>query len=244
VFAPEKIKPKLSKLSLISNAKQKYGMDGMVEFLKKFFKMMFVAAIAIIFFYQAYFYLPSMSFLPASQILPQMRETALTITFFVLIPTGLIALVDWPYAKFSHMKKLRMSFQELKDEQKESEGDPYMKMARRERARAISQNQMIQDVKKADVVIVNPTHYAVALKWDRDAGEVPICLAKGTDGLAAQIREQAELHDVAIHSDPPAARSLHATVEVGEPIRPEHYAAVAAAIHYADKLRKQSEMWT
>jgi flagellar biosynthetic protein FlhB len=125
------------------------------------------------------------------------------------------------------------------DEHKDSEGDPHLKQQRRQRGHDIATNRMLLDVGCADVIIVNPTHYAVALKWKRSDRSAPICLAKGVDEIAARIREQAALHGVAVHSDPPTARALHATVEVGAPIRPEHYRAVAAAIRFAEALRKR-----
>ena len=158
----------------------------------------------------------------------------------MLVGTAVITFIDLPYTYFSHLKKLRMSFQETKDENKENEGDPQMKGMRRARARVIAQGTMMRDIATADVIIVNPTHYAVALKWARDAGSVPICVAKGVDDVAAQIRMRATQHHVPIHSDPPSARSLHALVEIGEGIRPKHYAAVAAAIHYADSLKPKA----
>ena len=237
VIAPEKLKPKLSRLSIVSNAKEKYGMTGMVEFFKRLFKMSFIAVIAGIFFYQAFFNLAGLSTMPAHYLLIEMKEEALLLLFYMLIATAAITLVDLPYARFAHLKKLRMTFQEIKDEAKESEGDPHMKRARRSRAEAISRSTMLRDVATADVIIVNPTHYAVALKWSRDTGEVPMCVAKGVDELAMRIRERANLHGIPIHSDPPCARSLHALVEVGEGIKYEHYAAVAAAIHFADKSK-------
>jgi len=98
----------------------------------------------------------------------------------------------------------------------------------------------MRDVASADVVIVNPTHYAVALKWTRAPGSAPNCVAKGVDGVALQIRQRAKLHDVPIYSDPPCARSIHALVEIGETIKAEHFAAVAAAIHFADKLKPKT----
>lgn len=237
VVAPEKIKPKLSRISPLSNAKQKYGPDGMVEFLKRFAKLSFITAIAGLFFYQAFFDLPSLSAHGPSAILDQIKSVALKLTFYMLIATALITLIDLPYARYSHMKKLRMSFQEVKDEAKETEGDPHMKRARRMRAQEIANSNVLRDVAKADVIIVNPTHYAVALEWSRDAGDVPVCVAKGVDEMAMRIRERAALHDIPIHSDPPCARSLHAMIEIGEGILPEHYAAVAAAIHFADQMR-------
>jgi len=237
VIAPAKILPKLSRISLISNAKQKYGLNGMVEFLKRLAKLAFISVIALLFFAQAFFELAGLSAMSTFHLLGEMKDVTLELTLYMLIATGLITLVDLPYARFAHLKKLRMTFQELKDEAKENEGDPHMKRARRMRAEEIAKSTMLRDVAKADVVIVNPTHYAVALEWDRDSGTVPVCVAKGVDEMALRIRERAELHNIAIHSDPPCARSLHAMVEIGDGIKPEHYAAVAAAIHFADKMR-------
>jgi len=240
VVAPDKIKPKLSRISPISNAKQKYGMTGMVEFLKRFIKLSFITAMAGLFFYQAFFTWAGLSGMPSAQILLEMKSVALTLTFYMMLATALITLIDLPYARFAHMKKLRMTLQEVRDEAKDTEGDPHMKSQRRARAQAIVNSTMMRDVASADVIIVNPTHYAVALKWARDKGSVPICVAKGVDDIAMRIRERANQHDILIHSDPPCARSLHALVEIGEGIKPEHYAAVAAAIHFADKLKPKA----
>jgi flagellar biosynthetic protein FlhB len=101
--------------------------------------------------------------------------------------------------------------------------------------------QMLQDVAKADVILVNPTHYAVALKWRRGDRSAPICLAKGSDDLAARIREKAAEVGVPIHRDPPTTRAIFATVEVGHPVRPEHYKSVAAAIRFAEAMRKRAK---
>ena len=131
-----------------------------------------------------------------------------------------------------------MSRKELTDEAKNSDGDPAMKQQRRQKGIAIAMNQMMADVPDADVIIVNPTHYAVALKWDRMRGGAPECVAKGVDLVAAQIREVAQENGVPIHSDPPTARALFATVEIGDQIMRDHYKAVAAAIRFADRVRK------
>lgn len=237
IFAPTKIKPKLSRLSPISNAKQKYGGQGMVEFGKRFMKLSFVAIIAGLFLWMLFPGLPGRSATVPGLILPEMRRAAYQLTLCMVGAITVITLFDLPYSLFAHLKKLRMTLTEVRDEAKESEGDPHMKSARRAKAREISQNSMLLEVKNADVVIVNPTHYAVALRWNRDAGGVPVVVAKGVDELAARIRHQATLHDVAIYSDPPAARAVYASVEIGEAIHPEHYAAVAASIHFADTLK-------
>lgn len=239
VVAPEKIKPKLSRISPVSNAKQKYGMNGMVEFLKRLAKMSLIGVIAGLFFYQTFFELTALSGMPRHFLLEEMRSVAVELTFYMLIATGLITLLDLPYTQFAHLKKLRMTFQELKDEAKENEGDPHLKRERRMRAENVARSSMLRDVSTADVIIVNPTHYAVALKWSRETKDVPVCVAKGVDEMAFRIRERAEQHDIPIFSDPPCARSLHALVEIGDSIRYEHYAAVAAAIHFADQAQKK-----
>ena len=99
---------------------------------------------------------------------------------------------------------------------------------------------MLTDVATADVVVVNPTHYAVALRWERTKGKAPVCVAKGMDEVAKRIRERAAEHGVPIHSDPPTARAIHAGVDVGQEIRVEHYRAIAAAIRFADAMRKKA----
>ena len=131
-----------------------------------------------------------------------------------------------------------MSHKEQREETKESEGDPQMKAQRRQRAQKIAMSRMVAETKNADVLIVNPTHYAVALTWSRMGEDLPTCVAKGTDELALRLREAAAEAGVPIRDDPPCARSLHAAVEVGDPIRPEHFKAVAAAIRFADRVRK------
>jgi len=174
----------------------------------------------------------------------QSTTVMLTILLDFLAISLLITLVfggaDYMWQLFQHQRRNRMSRQELVDENKDSEGDPHTKLQRRQRGQAIAMNQMLTDVGRADVIVVNPTHYAVALKWQRGDRTAPICVAKGVDEIAARIREAGAAAGVPIHSDPPTARALHATVELGAPIRPEHYSAVAAAIRFAEAMRKRA----
>ena len=151
-----------------------------------------------------------------------------------------VGAVDWLWEWGQHRRQNRMSRQELMDETKSSEGDPHIKQQRRARAQAIAMNQMLADVPKADVIVVNPTHYAVALRWDRAGGGVPICVAKGVDEIAHRIRAVAAEAGVPVFSDPPTARSLHAMIEIGAPIHPDHFRAVAAAIRFADLIRAKA----
>jgi len=164
------------------------------------FKLGFITVLAIIFMTVLLRTLPGKASIASGQVLSMMRDTALQLVFLMILALIAITLMDLPYARFAFLKNLRMTFQEVRDEAKENEGDPHMKSA---------------------------------------AGTVPSLLAKGTDELARRIRERAKEHNIAIYSDPPCARSIHALVEVGEFIRPEHYAAVAASIHFADSLTQK-----
>jgi len=152
-------------------------------------------------------------------------------------PVPLMLGIDVVWQRFDHARRLRMSFQELREENRQSEGDPHVKAQRRNRAEAIATNRMLLDVPKADVVIVNPTHVAVALRWSRAKGSAPVCVAKGEDAVALRIREVAETAGVPLHADPPTARALHAAVPVGREIAPEHYRTVAAAIRFSERMR-------
>ncbi len=239
VMAPEKLIPKMSRINPVSNAKQKYGPHGLFEFLKSMIKLIAISTILGIRNSFEIDRLPSYA-----RIQPQFMPLLLWEQFWnimigVLIFAFAVALIDYMWQRHSHLKKMRMTLQEVKDESKQAEGDPYMRASRRERGREIANNRMLHDVASADVVITNPTHYAVALKWSRDDNAVPVCLAKGEDELARRIRVRAQQEGIPLHPDPPTARSIHALVEVGQPIRPDHYKAVAAAIVFADKLRAQ-----
>lgn len=240
-FAPSKIAPRWGRLSPVDNAKQKFGPQGLFEFFKGLLKLCAILGILAFAMRDRILELPQLSTLPAAAFGGvAMRET----TYFlglVTIAAGLIAALDFPWRRFSHEQRLRMTHDELKREMRENEGDPHLKHKRRERGAEIARNRMLADVPKANVVIVNPTHYAVALAWDRKKGGAPVCVAKGVDEVAAKIREVAAAAGVPIRRDPPTARSIYGLVEVGAEIRREHYAAVAAAIHFSDEIRRKAK---
>ena len=158
-----------------------------------------------------------------------------------VILSALIGTLDFAFQIRDHARKNKMSYQEMKDEIKESEGDLGFKSARRQRGQEIAMNTMLADAAEADVIIVNPTHYAVALKWSRMKGEAPICVAKGVDIVAARIREVANENSVPIHSDPPTARAIFASVNLGDQILPDHYKPVASAIRFAEAIRRKAK---
>ncbi len=150
-------------------------------------------------------------------------------------------MVDAIFQHDEHRRKNMMSRKEIQDETKDAEGDPHMKGKRRQKAMEIATGQMMAAVPEASVVIVNPTHYAVALKWDGGAGTAPICVAKGVDEVAATIRRIANENAIPIHSDPPTARALYATIGIGDEVEEEYYAPVAAAIRFADDMRERAK---
>lgn len=238
VWTPDKVLPKLSRISFIENAKQKFGPTGLMQFLKNTVKML-AYAVALILVLVAngdeMIQVTATSHIGVNQLMAKIIVEMLIVTTAIAVVIGLLDLL---WQRFDHARKLRMSHQDLKDEQKSAEGDPYMKHQRRQRAQDIASNRMLQDVPSADVIIVNPTHYAIALKWSRKKKEAPVCIAKGQDEIAARIRELGQQHKIPIHSDPPTARLLCKTLALGEEIHPEHYAAVAAAIRFADRMRE------
>ncbi len=238
VVAPKKIAPKLDRISPISNAGQKFGPSGLVEFLKSTLKLCLIALALVVIFVSEHDSVAQLMAYDGRAIGPLLYEEGMLLLTATLAISAAIAAPDYLWQRYDHTRKLRMSLQEVRDEAKQTEGDPYMKQSRQARAREIATNKMLHDVPKADVVVTNPTHYAVALRWSRAPGSAPICVAKGLDAVALRIRSAATQAEVPIHEDPPTARALHAEVEIGQEIQPEHYQAVAAAIRFADRARE------
>ena len=239
-FSTKKIKPDVKKLSPAENLKKKYGPKGLLDFLKDTAKMLFAGLIASIFLYT---FVQNYYGSSAVQKGQMFQFTFAHVMFlFVLFAAFYFALaaIDLPLQKRLHANRLKMTREDMKKEMKQSECDPQLKQQRREKATKISRSEMLTNVKSASVVMVNPEHYAVALKWDPDDPEnrAPICVAKGVDHLAAKIREVALANNVPIHRDPPSTRSIYRLVDVNEEIHAEHFAAVAAAISFAERLKE------
>ncbi len=240
VVAPDKLIPKLSRISPISGAKNKFGLSGLVEFFKTFIKML-VVAVVVGFYLNGHFgAIIGLSRAAPASLVQTIFQVLVDLLTLITVFAVLVGVADLVWQRFDHARKQRMSLQEMKDEHKESEGDPHTKSQRRQKGRDIATNRMMQDVPKADVVVVNPTHYAVALQWSRKPGSAPKCVAKGEDEVAARIREVASVSGVPIHSDPPTARAIYASVKIGQEIRPEHYQAIAAALRFAEIMRKKA----
>jgi flagellar biosynthetic protein FlhB len=238
-FSPEKLSMKWSRLSPLATAKQKFGREGLFEFAKSVAKLIVVSTVlGMQLASHAPEIIASMQLSPA-QSMGLMADLLMRFMFLVVIITLAFGGGDYMWQRAQHLRRNRMSRKDMMDEMKDSDGDPHVKQQRRQRGQEIATNRMLQDVGTADVVVVNPTHYAVALKWNRKARGAPICVAKGVDDVAARIRERAAEAGVPIHSDPPTARAIHANVEIGQQIQPEQYRAVAAAIRFAETMRKR-----
>ena len=237
---PDRILPKLSRISLIATAKQKFGPEGLVEFAKSALKLCLVSVILYTFLAARFEEIMAAIYLTPAMSTALLARITVDFLLLTLMVTLALGFVDYLWQVHLHRQRNRMSRKEMMDEFKESEGDPHFKAARRQRAQEVATNRMLADVERADVVVVNPTHYAVALRWERGKGGAPVCVAKGVDEIARVIRDRAARHRIPIHSDPPAARAIFATVELGQEVRAEHYRAVAAAIRFADAMRRKA----
>lgn len=244
VISPSKLAPDFSRINPIKNARQKFGKSGLVTYLISVGKALLVGVAGWWLFRSLMTMLGNAEYMSGLQWISGIGVILGRVMMVAVVISAMFAIVDFLWKRFDHNRRNRMTRREMMDEHKDSEGDPHMKASRRQKAVDIVTGQMLADVEKADVVIVNPTHYAVALEWKRGSGRAPVCVAKGVDEMAQRIRERAGAHNVPIRSDPPCARALHAMVDVGEEIQTEHFAAVAAAIRFAEAIRKKArEGW-
>ncbi|NBZ87323.1 EscU/YscU/HrcU family type III secretion system export apparatus switch protein [Stagnihabitans tardus] len=240
IFAPDKIAMKGDRINPLTALGQRFGREGIFNFLKGLFKLIAVCVIVAIMVpdhAQAVLATASQDAGQSSVLMMQIMMEFLILSFLVSLVFG---GADYGWQWLQHRRRNMMTRQEAIEEHKDQEGDPHVKMQRRQKGREMAMSQMLAAVSGADVIVVNPTHYAVALKWKRGDRNAPVLLAKGVDEVAARIREKAIEAGVPIHRDPPTARAIYASVEVGDPIRPDQYKAVAAAIRFAETMRKRA----
>lgn len=236
VFSAENMKPSFSKLSPMKGLERLFGKKSLVNLAKSIIKFVVVGAVVFQIAWPERGRLALMMTWDVSLLLPLVRALALKMFTGVIAVMAIVAGVDYLFERMQWMKKQRMSFQEIKDEYKQSEGDPTVKAKLRQIRAERSRKRMMANVPKATVVIMNPTHYAVALKYEKGMG-APICVAKGLDAIALKIRAIAEENGVAVVENPPLARALHASVEIDQEIQPDHYKAVAEVIGYVMRLK-------
>ena len=236
VFTFDRLKPALSKLSLTSGLKRMFGLDGFSNLFKGLLKIVIVGAAVWTQLWPERTSLEAVLEQSPAGIAGDMTHLLFKVLIAALAAMALIAGADYLLQRFQFLKRNRMSKHDIKEEFRQTEGDPMIKARVRQIRQERAKRRMIAAVPEATVVITNPTHYAVALKYESGKMAAPVCVAKGVDGLALRIREVAKEHGVPVIENPPLARTLHAAVEVDEAIPPEHYKAVAQVIGYVLRL--------
>jgi flagellar biosynthetic protein FlhB len=236
IFTPKKLAPKIDKINPVDGLKRMFGPQGWMNFFKGVGKMALVAAAIFIVLWPRRDDLLALPAVAPIGILMEVYEAAIQLLIAALIVYAVIAAADYAFQKREFIERNKMSMKEIRDEFKETEGDPQVRAKLRQIRQERAQRRMMARVPDAAVVITNPTHYAVALEYEQGRTPAPIAVAKGVEDVALRIRELAEEHDIPIVEDPPLARGLYATVELEEPIPPEHYAAVAKVIGYVLSL--------
>lgn len=237
LFSGESIKPSLEKISPIAGVKRLFSLRSLTEFAKGVLKLVIVGSIAFGVVLPELNTIENLIGMAAGDLISRIRDVSGTLILAVLAVMTAIAAADFLYQRWEHAKKLRMSRQDLKEEYKQTEGDPIVKQRLRQIRAERSRKRMIAEVPKADVVITNPTHYAVALKYEQSDMGAPTVIAKGVDKAALRIREVANENSVPIVENPPLARALYASVDLDDEVPEEHYRAVAEVINYVWKLK-------
>jgi flagellar biosynthetic protein FlhB len=238
LVAFESIKPKFEKISPMGGIKRLFSVRSLVEFLKGLLKLIIVGSVATAVVLPEFDRLSQMPTMAASGYLAFLWSVSGRLLIAVFAVMTVIAALDYLYQRHQYMQKLRMSRQDIKDEMRQSDGDPMVKARLRQIRTERARQRMMQAVPEATVVVTNPTHFAVALKYVHDEMEAPEVVAKGADLIAQKIRELATENDVPLVENPPLARALFASTEIGQTIPAEHFRAVAEVIGYVMKLKK------
>jgi len=240
LFTAEKIKPKWSAVSPLSGFKRIFGPDGIVQFIKTFLKLVAIGAVCWMVLKPHTRELENLAAMSPAMILPFARDLAASLMISALIFLAFTAGADFIWQKFRFAKRMRMTKEETKEDYKQTEGDPHVKGKLRQIRMQRSRQRMMQAVPSATVVITNPTHYSVALRYEPDQGDgAPVCVAKGVDAVAFRIRELARESGVPVVENVPLARALYATVDVDEVIPREHFEAAAKVIGFVMQGRKR-----
>ncbi len=240
LFSMDSLKPKLSKLSPLKGIKKIISLRSVVELLKSIIKALIIGTVI----FQSYKSIASNTVKLMSMDLFNSTVYVLQSVYGLVIKLSIafvaIAVFDYLYQWWEYERGIKMSKQEVKEEYKQMEGDPLIRSRIRDTQRKMSQQRMMQQVPQADVIVRNPTHFAVALKYDIDSNSAPIVVAKGQDFLALRIIEEAEKYDIPTMEDKPLARMLYSEAEIGREIPPQYYTAIAEVLAWVYSLKKES----
>jgi flagellar biosynthetic protein FlhB len=237
----ERVRPQLQRVSITSGFSRIYSVKGIVEFGKSIFKVLVVGIIMYLAMRSDFLHSLDAMFTDPSQIPSLIYGSVKKMMVIILLATATLAVIDYFWTRHNWFSDLKMTKQEVKDENKQAQGDPVVKSRQRSLMRSRARQRMMQNVPRATLVIANPTHYAVALRYVREENDAPVVIAKGTDLVALKIRELAEASGIPVFEDPPLARSMFAQVSVDNVIPPAFYKAVAELIHriYASRAPKK-----
>lgn len=237
VWSGESLKPKLSKISVVSGAKRIFGKQAAANFAKGLFKLIALGALMTAVLWPERSRLDAMVRLDPDALLGITKSLTLQLLGAVIVMLALVAIADYLFQYRQWFERQKMSLREMKEEFKQSEGDPHIKARIRQLRHVRMKKRMMAAVPKASVIITNPTHYSVALSYERGMS-APVCVAKGVDNIALKIREIAREHDIPVVENVPLARALYAVVEIDDEIPAEHYHAVAEIIGYVMGLKR------
>ena len=239
MFTTEPLKFDLKKIDPIQGAKRIFSIRALVELLKSLLKITLIAVVtfAIIWIYKDQMMM--MAFKDIEGSLSFFGKTTIIMGISATLVLLFLAIFDYAYQRYDFEKNMRMSKQDIKDEHKNIEGDPLIKSKIKEKQRQMAMRRMMSEVPSADVVITNPTHYAIAIKYDEDKAIAPYIVAKGTDQIAFKIKEIAKKHDVVTVENRPLARSLYSETEIGDLVPEEFFKAIAEILAYVYRLNKQ-----
>lgn len=236
-FSAKALTPDLSKLSPAKGLARMYGSEAIAEFLRSLLRIFLISGLALLALWQALPWLIALIHQPFAAAVADGSWLVIKALAIMCIGLLLLALVDVPYQLWSHKKKLMMTREELRQEYKETEGNPEVKGKLRQLQQKMSQGRMLEAVPAADAILVNPTHFAVAIKYDAGRMRAPQVVAKGVDEIALAIRKVGAAHNVPIVSTPPLARALYRKVQIGGEIPVNLYAAVAEVLGYVYQLK-------
>lgn len=235
----ELIKPDFNRLSPMNGIKRLISIQALADLLKSFVKLVVLGFAVYLTLKPLIYKMEALPSIPLLSSMSLLQKEAVHILILILVVFTVVAVGDLVFQRYQYIKNLRMTKTEVKDEYKQQEGDPAIRAKLRQIRLEKARKRMMANVPKADVVITNPTHYAVALQYDNTKMAAPVVLAKGVDRVAERIRELAQENSVPLVSNPPLARALYDTVDLDEPIPTQHYRAVAEIISYVYKLKRK-----
>lgn len=237
MFVTKHLTLDFNKINPMSGLQRMFSMNNLVNFIKSLLKIGIVGVIIYMFLRSRSNDVIGLAAVDLFASMDYLRREVIKLIIIVMLMVAALAAADYIYQRWQFMQKMRMTKQEVKDEHKQAEGDPLVKGRLRSLRMQRARQRMMAAVPQASVVVTNPTHYAVALKYDMDSMGAPVLVAKGADLVAKRIRELADENEVPIVENPPLARALFATVELDQEVPPEHYKAVAEVIGYVMKLK-------